>query len=87
MGKGQHRKYLPMVFSEQGIAMLSAALNTQRAVLASIEIMQAFVAMRKFLLNNASVFKLLDQSEIKQVRTQEKEIKRSIKGCIENKSV
>ncbi|MFZ9982942.1 MAG: ORF6N domain-containing protein [Cyclobacteriaceae bacterium] len=72
LGKGHHRKYLPMVFSDQGIAMLSAALNTQRAVLASIEIMQAFVAMRKFLLNNASVFQRLNQVELRQVKTDEK---------------
>ena len=72
VGRGQHRKYLPWVFSEQGVAMLSAVLNTERAVLASIQIMQAFVAMRNFLINNASVFQRLDQVELKQLKTDEK---------------
>jgi hypothetical protein len=71
-GRGQHRKYLPWVFTEQGVAMLSAVLNTERAISASIQIMQAFVAMRKFLLNNASVFQRLDSVELKQIKTDEK---------------
>jgi N-acyl-D-aspartate/D-glutamate deacylase len=71
-GRGQHRKYLPWVFTEQGVAMLSAVLNTERAILASIHIMQAFVAMRKFLLHNASVFQRIDQIALKQLKTDEK---------------
>ncbi len=68
-GRGRHRKYLPYVFTEQGVAMLSSVLNTEIAILASIQIMQAFVNMRKFLLNNASVFQRLDQLEIKQLES------------------
>jgi hypothetical protein len=71
-GRGQHRKYLPYVFTEQGVAMLSAVLNTERAISASIQIIQAFVAMRRFLLNSASVFQRLDQVELKQLKTDEK---------------
>jgi hypothetical protein len=52
------RRTIPYVFTEQGVAMLSAVLNTERAITVSIQIMQAFVAMRKFLLNNASVLLL-----------------------------
>ncbi|MCH8485765.1 MAG: ORF6N domain-containing protein [Candidatus Cyclonatronum sp.] len=63
------RRTLPYVFTEQGVAMLSAVLNTERAISASVQIMQAFVAMRKFLLNNASVFQRLDQVELKQLKT------------------
>lgn len=66
------RRTLPYVFTEQGVAMLSAVLNTDRAITASIQIMQAFVAMRRFLLNNASVFQRLDQVELKQLKTDEK---------------
>lgn len=66
------RRTLPFVFTEQGVAMLSAVLNTERAITASVQIMQAFVAMRKFLLNNASVFQRLDQMELKQLKTDEK---------------
>jgi len=67
--KGQHRKYLPKVFSEQGVAMLSSVLNTETAISVSIQIMQAFISMRKFLLQNASVFQRLDSLELKQLQT------------------
>jgi hypothetical protein len=43
IGKGHHPKYLPFAFTEQGVAMLSAVLNSQRAIQASIQIMRAFV--------------------------------------------
>jgi hypothetical protein len=66
------RRTLPFVFTEQGVAMLSAVLNTERAIIASIQIMQAFVAMRKFLMNHASVFQRLNQVELKQLKTDEK---------------
>lgn len=66
------RRTLPFVFSEQGVTMLSAVLNTEVAINASIQIIQAFVAMRKFLLHNASVFQRLDQVELKQLKTDEK---------------
>lgn len=67
--RGQHRKYLPKVFSEQGVAMLSSVLNTETAISVSIQIMQAFISMRKFLLQNASVFQRLDSLELKQLQT------------------
>jgi hypothetical protein len=52
--------------------MLSAVLKSEVAVKMSIQIMQAFVSMRKFLLDNASVFQRLDQVELKQLKTDEK---------------
>ncbi|MCS4436228.1 ORF6N domain-containing protein [Aquiflexum gelatinilyticum] len=66
------RRTMPYVFSEQGVSMLSAVLNTDFAIQVSIQIMQAFVSMRKFLMNNASVFQRLDQVELKQLKTDEK---------------
>ena len=66
------RRTIPYVFTEQGVAMLSAVLNTERAIIASVQIMQTFVAMRNFLLNNASVFQRLDQVELRQLKTDEK---------------
>jgi hypothetical protein len=51
IGKGHHPKYLPFAFTEQGVAMLSAVLNSQRAIHASIQIMRAFVLMRQWALN------------------------------------
>ena len=43
-GRGQHRKYLPYAFTEQGVAMLSSVLNSERAITVNIEIMRASCA-------------------------------------------
>ena len=50
------RRYLPNVFTESGIAMLSAVLKSDIAIKVSIQIMEAFVAMRKFISQNTEVF-------------------------------
>ncbi len=71
-GRGKHRKYLPYVFTEQGVAMLSAVLKSETAVKMSIQIISAFVAMRKFLAANAVVFQRLDNLEYKQIETDKK---------------
>jgi len=47
--KGGHLKYLAMVFTEQGVAMLSSVLNSERAVGVNISIMIAFVHLRKMI--------------------------------------
>jgi hypothetical protein len=49
-GKGNFPKYLPFAFTEQGVAMLSAVLNSNRAIQTSILIMRAFVMIRQFAL-------------------------------------
>ena len=59
------RRYLPYVFTEQGIAMLSGLLKNKIAVQVSIYIMDAFVEMRKFITNNAQVFERLTNVEYK----------------------
>ncbi|MGJ1484218.1 ORF6N domain-containing protein [Sphingobacterium multivorum] len=66
------RRYLPYVFTEQGIAMLSAILRSEVAVKVSIEIMNAFVEMRRMLISNASLFHRLDKIELKQLETDQK---------------
>lgn len=66
------RRYLPYVFGEQGIAMLSAVLRSEVAVKVSIEIMNAFVEMRRMLISNASLFHRLDKIELKQLQTDQK---------------
>jgi len=71
-GRGKHRKYLPWVFTEHGVTMLSAVLNTDVAVEVSIHIIKAFVSMRKFMLNNASVFQRLNQVELNQLKSNER---------------
>ena len=49
-GRGQHSKYLPYVFTEQGAAMLSGVVNSDKAIEMNIAIMRAFVAVRHVLL-------------------------------------
>jgi phage regulator Rha-like protein len=49
-GRGQHSKYLPYVFTEQGVAMLSGVVNSDKAIEMNIAIMRAFVAVRHVLL-------------------------------------
>lgn len=63
---------LPFAFTEQGVAMLSAVLNSEKAVNVSIDIIKAFVSMRHFIQSNADIFKRLDTLEIKQLETEEK---------------
>ena len=64
-GRGKHRKYLPYVFTEQGIAMLSGLLKNDIAIQVSINIMDAFVEMRKFLMINGQLFERLTNVEYK----------------------
>jgi len=71
-GRGKHRKYLPYAFSEQGVSMLSAVLRSDTAIKVSIQIMDAFVNMRKFIANNAGIFQRLDKVEIKQSEADQK---------------
>ena len=63
---------LPFVFTEQGVATLSSVLTSKVAVETHINIMRAFVSMRKFISNNALIFQRLDLLEQKQFRTDEK---------------
>ena len=69
-GRGKHRKYLPYVFTEQGIAMLSAILRSDVAVQVSISIMKSFVEMRRFIANNALLFERISNVELKQLEYQ-----------------
>jgi len=62
-GRGQHRKYLPYAFTEQGVAMLSSVLSSQRAIAVNIQIMRTFVRMREMLVSNKELAQKLDQLE------------------------
>jgi hypothetical protein len=62
-GRGQHRKYLPYAFTEQGVAMLSSVLRSQQAIQVNIEIMRAFVRLRRILADNAELARRLDEVE------------------------
>ena len=66
------RRYLPYVFTEQGVAMLSAVLNTEKAIETSVIIIDAFVQMRHFLIENAGLIKRIQKVELKQIETDNK---------------
>ncbi|MBU4076939.1 MAG: ORF6N domain-containing protein [Euryarchaeota archaeon] len=62
----------PYAFTEQGVAMLSAVLRSETAVKVSIQIINAFVTMRRFIAANALIFQRLDTLETKQLVTDKK---------------
>ena len=70
-GRGQHLKYMPYAFTEQGVAMLSSVLRSKTAIEVNIQIMRAFVSMRHFMVNNASVFSRLETIEYHQLKMQQ----------------
>jgi hypothetical protein len=71
-GERGGRRYLPYVFTEQGVAMLSAVLRSETAVKVSIQIMDVFVEMRKMILGNAALYQRLDKIEVRQIETDQK---------------
>ena len=64
-GRGEHRKYLPYVFTEYGITMLAGLLKSEIAVNISIKIVNTFIEMRNFLNSNGKVFERLTNVEYK----------------------
>jgi len=64
-GRGQHRKYLPYVFTEQGVAMLSSVLNSERAVDVNIQIIRVFVKLREMIGTHKDLAKKLEELEMK----------------------
>ncbi|MCK4400802.1 ORF6N domain-containing protein [bacterium] len=66
------RRKLPYAFTEQGVAMLSGVLKSDTAVRISIQIINAFVSMRKFISSNAQIFHRLDIVEKKQIEHDKK---------------
>jgi len=63
--RGQHIKYRPNAFTEHGILMLSSVLNSERAIQVNIEIMRAFVKLRRMLASNAELSRRFDELESK----------------------
>ena len=57
------RRYLPLAFTEQGVAMLSSILRSKRAVRVNVEIMRAFVRLRKILAANTELARRLEELE------------------------
>ncbi len=65
IGRGKHRKYLPYVFTEQGIAMLSSVLNSDRAIDVNIQIMRVFVKLREMISSHKDLAGKLNELEKK----------------------
>ena len=63
--RGQHRKYLPYAFTEQGVAMLSSVLRSPRAVEVNIAIMRTFVQLRRLMDSNALLAEKIETLEQK----------------------
>lgn len=61
--RGQHAKYLPYAFTEQGVAMFSGLLNSPRAICVNIEIMRAFVRLRRILARHKDLARKLEDLE------------------------
>jgi phage regulator Rha-like protein len=61
--RGQHSKYLFFAFTEQGVAMLSFVLNSERAIEVNISIMRAFVQLRKMIASNNKLARKLAELE------------------------
>ena len=86
-------RYRPMAFTEQGVAMLSSVLNSERAVQVNIQIMRAFTKLRQMLATNADLRRKIEEMEQKydqQFQVSETFIKRgelSRKGTTEESSV
>lgn len=59
------RRYAPLVFTEQGVAMLSTVLNSERAIQVNIEIMRAFVRLREMIASNKELARRLNELEKK----------------------
>ena len=64
-GRGRHRKYLPYAFTEQGVAMLSSVLRSKRAIQVNVEIMRAFVRLRRLLASHKDLARKIEELEKK----------------------
>lgn len=83
--KGKYSKYLPYAFTEQGVAMLSSVLNSERAIQVNILIMRAFTRLREILLTHRELASKVETLEKKYAEHDEtiKEIFESIKQLFE----
>ncbi len=64
-GRGQHVKYLPFAFTEQGVAMLSSILNSKKAIEINISIIRTFIYLRKYAQNHTEVYQYIKSIEQK----------------------
>ncbi|MBI5847540.1 MAG: ORF6N domain-containing protein [Nitrospirae bacterium] len=64
-GRGEHRKYLPYVFTEQGVAMLSSVLNSDQSIEVNVQIMRTFVKLRELIATHKDLARKLASMEKK----------------------
>jgi hypothetical protein len=90
--RGKHSKYLPFAFTEQGVAMLSSVLNSERAINVNIAIMRAFVKVREIIYSNKDLARKISELEKltnEKFKNQDKKIGlvfEAIKSLIKEKS-
>ncbi len=65
LNRGQNIKYLPYAFTEQGVAMLSSVLNSERAIQVNIQIMRTFTKIREMLAGNKDLREKIEKLELK----------------------
>lgn len=66
--RGAHSKYLPNVFTEQGVAMLSSVLRSKQAILVNIQIMRIFTRIRQMIIDNTEVWKKIADIRVDAVK-------------------
>ena len=71
IGRGKYPKYLPYVFTEQGVSMLSSVLNSETAIRVNIQIIRVFTKMRELLLTHKDILLQLEKMEKKLTRHDE----------------
>ena len=64
-GRGQHRKYLPYAFTEQGVAMLSSVLKSRRAIQVNIQIIRTFTRLRELMASHEELRRKIEELEKK----------------------
>jgi phage regulator Rha-like protein len=64
-GRGQHPKYMPFAFTEQGVAMLSSVLNSETAIRVNIQIIRVFTRMREMIMTHKDILFQLEKIEKK----------------------
>jgi hypothetical protein len=67
-GRGKYSKYLPFAFTEQGVAMLSSILRSDKAIDINIAIMRAFVLLRQHLMDYKDLKKEIEKLELEMNR-------------------
>ena len=80
--RGRHRKYLPYVFTEQGVSMLSSVLHSERSIAVNIVIMRAFVKLRELSARSQELVRRLSEME-KKYDAQFRQVFRAIRELME----